>query len=144
LTRLSASTIRFLLVSLLIISGYFTGVANSLAQTIVKEIRFKKTSAREERVLMVIENFQQPKAFDLPEPSPRLVFDFLDARLRSSVEPTTDTQGELIKRIRVGRHPAPRKKVRVVLDLVPDYDYSVNQIFFQKNNVYAIMVTRSD
>ena len=130
--------------SFLLIAAAFVWPVTSFAQPVITDIRFEKTSAYEERVLLVIEKFHPPEAFDLSEPNPRLVFDFSGATIQGSVKSAPDTDGNLVKKIRVGRHWSPQKKVRLVLDLAPGHDYKVNQVFFEESAVFAIMVMLSD
>ena len=95
---------------LIVIATALTWLTNVFAQPVINEIRFEKISVHEERVLLVMEGFQPPKAFDLPEPIPRLVFDFFDATLQSSIKSATDTEGKLIKKISDGTALVARKK----------------------------------
>ena len=51
-----------------------------------------------------------------------------------------ETAGDLVKKIRVGIHQTPSRKIRVVLDLDSGRRYEIEQHFFQKEKVYAIIV----
>jgi hypothetical protein len=45
-----------------------------------------------------------------------------------------------IERIRIGIHEEPHPKVRVVMDFKPGRDYTVEQLFYKKENYYTLMV----
>ncbi len=45
---------------------------------------------------------------------------------------TIGVNGKYVLQVRTGIHPPPEPKTRVVLDLVPNHDYEVEQLFYEK------------
>lgn len=106
----------------------------------LKEIRFEKGTDGEERVLFVLNGYYPPKAFAIEGKRPRLICDFFDARLDKGVSRLIETDGYLIQTIRVGSHSSPTPKIRVVLDLRPDQDYEIRQVFSPDKKIYAVIL----
>ncbi|MFH2219783.1 MAG: hypothetical protein ABII68_08990 [Pseudomonadota bacterium] len=55
---------------------------------------------------------------------------------------TVPVNGKLIKQIRTHLH-RDDKKLRIVLDLDPEADYSVNPTYYRLNNIYCVEVKPS-
>lgn len=104
----------------------------------VKEIKIDKTSDGEEKITFVLGGFYPPKTFVLEEDTPKIVCDFPDTRVAERVKPNMDVNGTYLKKIRVGIHEGPPSKLRVVLDMVPNRNYSVKQTFYKKENYYTL------
>ena len=71
---------------------------------------------------------------------PRVVCDFFDAGLASEIGDSIEVNKGIVKKIRTGLHKWPKSKVRVVLDLVPERNYEIEQFFFEKENYYVLVV----
>jgi len=108
----------------------------------IKEIRFKTTARDEETILFMLKGSHTPDTFTLEGDRPRVVCDFPDTRLHSSIGMQIKTNGKIIRLIRVGHFQDPEPGLRVVLDLVPDKarDYEIQPVFFDDLNIYAIIV----
>jgi len=104
----------------------------------VKEIRVDKTPEGEEKITFVLSGFYPPKTFVSEEDSPKIVCDFPEARASEHIKQTIPVNGTYLKKIRVGIHEGPPSKLRVVLDMVPNKNYSVKQTFFKKENLYTL------
>ncbi|MBW2674593.1 MAG: AMIN domain-containing protein [Deltaproteobacteria bacterium] len=110
------------------------------SERVIEKIRFEKLSLTEERVSFKLGEYAPPRVFGLEGEKGRLVCDFFDTRIKRGISRTIQTDGNLILRIRVGLHTAPKQKVRVVMDLAPfDKDYTVEQHFYE-NNVFVVTV----
>ncbi|MFH0997852.1 MAG: hypothetical protein V1844_20490 [Pseudomonadota bacterium] len=48
--------------------------------------------------------------------------------------------GRYVMRVRTGIHPPPEPKSRIVIDLAPDHDYEVEQLFYESNNRYSMII----
>lgn len=107
---------------------------------LIKKIQFEKTSSAEEKVFFTLNGFYPPEIFPLKGERPRIVCDFLNAQLENPIGCLTETDGDFIQDIRIGIHSSPKPKIRVVLDLVPNQAYNVQQIFFRKENIFLIIV----
>lgn len=104
----------------------------------IKDIHVDVTPEGEEKVIFVLTDFKPPKTFVLEEDEPKVVCDFPDARFTATIGRKVEVNARFVQRIRIGIHKSPKSKVRVVLDLVPDQDYEVEQTFFRKENLYTL------
>ncbi len=115
--------------------------AHAATGPLLKGIEFKITSDTEERVLFKLSGFLQPEVFGLEGDTPRVVCDFLGMKIdKQHVKNIISTKGKYIKNIRVGLHSSPVPKTRVVLDLTPDHNYDIEQMFFKEENLFVIVV----
>ena len=105
------------------------------------KIRFEKTSSAEEKVFFTLNGFYPPGIFSLKGKKPRIVLDFFNAQLENPPNRLIETNGDFIQAIRIGFHSSPKPKIRIVLDLVPNQTYNVQQVFFRKENIFLIVVT---
>jgi hypothetical protein len=121
----------------MLLSNYPATAFNPL----IKKIRFEKTSQSEEKVFFTLNGFYPPEIFGLKGETPRIVCDFFNAQLKNAMNRLIETNGDFIKDIRIGVHSSPKPKIRVVLDLVPNQTYDVQQIFFRKENIFLIIIT---
>jgi len=112
----------------------------AIADPALQNLRFEKTSSREERVLFMLNGFYPPRVFDLTAPNPRVVCDFFGMGTRLT-EKNIPTSGTLVKKIRLGYHQGPPVRLRAVLDLSNEYDVEVHQFFFEEDSIYAIRIT---
>lgn len=106
---------------------------------ILRDVSFDNTSSDSEMVLFKLNDFYPPIVFGIEKGNPRVVCDFLDTELSRDVRPVLETNGEYVARIRVARHNDP-DKVRVVLDLVPNRNYDLQQVFFKEENLFVIVI----
>jgi hypothetical protein len=108
----------------------------------IKDIQFEAADAAErtETVHVTLNTLLYPTTFALVEGTPRVVCDFINAEPGKEINRTIEVNGRYIKRIRTGIHTNPKIKTRVVLDLVPDRDYTIQQIASSKNNRFSIVV----
>lgn len=104
------------------------------------EIRVELAEGGPEKVFFLVNGFYPPRYLALEGDSPRIACDFFGARLGKGVGRCIEVNGRLIQQIRTAVHGGKEPKVRVVLDLVPGKSYDVEQIFYQKDNLYVITV----
>ena len=104
----------------------------------IEEIQFNITPEGEEKVVFVLNGFYPPDTFVLEENVPKVVCDFSGSQLAPSIDRNREVNGSFVRKIRIGDHKGAEPKLRVVLDLVPDRDYEVEQIFFRKENLYTL------
>ena len=112
------------------------------AEPVLHEIRFEQLGEDKEKVYFKLNGFFPPKTFGIEEKQLRLVCDFADTQLQEGVPHRIDIRGNCIQRLRIGIHPPPQPKVRVVFDLVLNQDYAVQQVFYKKENIFAIIISR--
>jgi len=103
----------------------------------VTDIQVKITPEGDEKVIFTMSGFYTPEIFALEEAIPKVVCDFTDVNLGEKIkEHQIDVDGSFIKRVRIGVHEG--EKVRVVLDLSPNKDYDVEQLFLREDNIYVL------
>jgi len=113
------------------------------SQILIKAVRHLSVSTQTEKVLFELSGFHPPQTFTINGDRPRLVCDFKKARLGPGVKPQVSVNGTLIKDIRIARHQGHPSKVRIVLDLVPDRAYEVEQIFYQQESQFILTLNSS-
>jgi hypothetical protein len=110
----------------------------------IKGITFETADTPEpsETVHIQMDSLHHPVIFGMvnENDNPRVVCDFNNAEPIKSIERTIETNGRYIKRIRTGFHTKPKTKTRVVLDLIPDRDYTIQQIPSPTDNRFSIVV----
>jgi hypothetical protein len=106
----------------------------------ITDIRFEATQEGEEKVIFALNGFYPPKSFSIEGDQPRVVCDFFGTRLANSIIKQTTVGGQFIQQIRIGIHKGNEPKIRVVLDLVPEKQYKVKQLFFKEEHVYTLIV----
>ena len=131
-----------LLLLLAVLLSLAVAVPAPAADFTIKEIRFEAadTAERTETVHVMLNALLYPTTFALVEGTPRVVCDFINAEPAEDINRTIEANGRYIKRIRTGVHTNPEIKTRVVLDLVPDRNYTIQQIASSKNNRFSIVV----
>lgn len=111
----------------------------AVVDPILSDVSFNRTEDNTEMVLFKLNDFYPPIVFAIEKGTPRVVCDFLDTKLDRAVRPMIGANGEFVSRIRVARHDNP-EKVRVVLDLVPNRNYDLQQVFFKEVNLFVIVI----
>lgn len=82
-----------------------------------------------------------PDMFMLRDSMPlRMVCDFDVTLPAAGLQREMETQGRLVRRIRVGHQDKPFKRARVVLELDQDQAGRVDQEFFEKSSMFLITV----
>jgi hypothetical protein len=112
------------------------------AEFTIEGITFEVTETPEpaETVHIQMDSLHHPVIFGMVNDNPRVVCDFNNAEPSESIERTIETNGRYIKRIRTGFHSTPKTKTRIVLDLIPDRDYTIQQIPSPTDNRFSIVV----
>ncbi len=110
---------------------------------VIKAVRHLTVSKQTEKVLFELSGFQPPQTFTVNGDRPRMVCDFNRARLGPGVNQQVTVNGTLIKDIRIAHHQGPTSKVRIVLDLVPERAYEVEQIFYRQESQFILILNSS-
>lgn len=103
------------------------------------EVSFDDSSNRGEMVLFHLNDFFPPTVSAIEKNNPRVLCDFKNMRLSRDVQTKIDAKGKYVEGIRTAYH-ADKEKVRVVLDLSPDRDYDLQQVFFKNDNLFVLIV----
>jgi hypothetical protein len=104
----------------------------------INDIQYSKVSDTQDKVLIYVSARNNPKLQTLKGENPRIVLDFLNARNIGKEKYEINTDGNFIRRIRIGSYREPLQKVRIVFDMVPNKKYSVVQNFSKEENIYSI------
>ena len=112
------------------------------AEFTIEGITFEVTDTPEpaETVHIQMDPLHNPVIFGMVNGNPRVVCDFNNAEPTKTFARTIETNGRYIKRIRTGFHTKPKTKTRIVLDLIPDRDYTIQQIPSPADNRFSIVV----
>lgn len=103
------------------------------------EVSFDDSSNRGEMVLFHLNDFFPPTVSALEKNNPRVLCDFQNMRLSGDVQKNITADGKYVENIRTAYH-ADKDKVRVVLDLSPDRDYDLQQVFFKNDNLFVLII----
>ncbi len=115
----------------------------SSSQLLIKKISFEKTPDKGEKVSLQLTNFHAPVIFGVEEGAPSIVCDFMDAGVGDKVPEILAAKGEFVKQVRVEKRVNPHK-IRVILELVPNRHYDLQQVFFKEENLYVLIVKSRD
>jgi len=105
----------------------------------LSEVTFEDSSNKGEMVMFKLNDFYPPIVFGIEKGEPRVVCDFLGTDFSKDVKKTINSNGKFVKRIRLAKHKNP-DKIRVVLDLVPNSNYDLQQVFFKEDNLFVIII----
>lgn len=105
----------------------------------ILEVSFDDSSSKGEMVLFRLNDFYPPSVSAIEKDTPRVLCDFMAMNLGPNVQETILANGKYIERIRTARHQNP-DKVRIVLDLSPNRDYDLQQVFFKNGNLFVLIV----
>jgi hypothetical protein len=103
------------------------------------DVSFDDSSNRGEMVLFHLTDFSPPTVSALEKDNPRVLCDFMATAMGKGVEENIYANGKYVERIRTSRHQKP-DKVRVELELTPDRDYDLQQIFFKNDNLFVLII----
>lgn len=104
---------------------------------IVTDIKFKGEKDRE-KVCIAFNNFCTPEVMTLKGDKPRVVIDIKNVSSWSG-DYKTPVNGKLIKQIRTYLH-RDIEKFRVVLDLNPSNNYSLDKTYNTEKNIFCVVV----
>ncbi|MBT8360720.1 MAG: AMIN domain-containing protein [Desulfobacterales bacterium] len=107
---------------------------------VLESITYEKGDLNQERVLFKLNGIHTPKVFKIKGEKPRLVFDFLDTGYSGPVNRLKDTNGKLVKGVRIGIHNNP-PKTRVVIDLAVDEEYQFSEDFVVQENLLTVIIS---
>lgn len=111
----------------------------SSSPLVLSSVTFDNSTNRGEMVLFKLNEFHTPIVFGVKEGLPRVVCDFKGAETAKDVPSIIKTDGKYVHTIRIGRENSPQK-VRVVLDLISNKNYDLQQIFFKDDNLFVVII----
>jgi hypothetical protein len=107
--------------------------------TVLSTVLFDKNSNRGEMVMFRLNKFHPPVVFGLEEKKPRVVCDFQDTVPGERLKESVAANGKFVRNIRITKQAAERK-IRVVLDLMPNKSYDLQQVFFKNDNLFVLII----
>jgi hypothetical protein len=102
-------------------------------------ISFDDSSTKGEMVLFHLTAFQPPMVSAAEKDNPKVFCDFMGMELSKGVEVDIAAKGKFVERISTSKHSKP-DKIRVVLNLSPNRDYDLQQVFFKNDNLFVLIV----
>lgn len=110
---------------------------------LLSSVKFERTANKGEMVLFKLNGFYPPTVSGEEKGDPRVICDFAGTRLADSVVKDQLSNGEFIQRIRV-RQFNKKDRIQVILDLVPNNNYDLQQVFFKEDNLFVVIVNTYD
>lgn len=107
---------------------------------IVKNIQFQAVNHEMEKVFIMLDKSAVPEIFSLEGDRPRVVIDIKDAYCKGKSK--IPVNGKIIRQIRTYFHRDTRK-LRIVLDLRQTGNYTVAPVYYKKDNIYCIEVSKA-
>jgi hypothetical protein len=110
---------------------------------LLSAVTFENTANKGEMVLFKLNDFYPPTVFGIEKGEPSVVCDFPNTRLAVQVKEVLHCKGKFVESVRVSKHSKPNK-IRVVLNLVPNKNYDLQQVFFKEDNLFVIIINSLD
>ncbi len=105
----------------------------------ILDVTFDDSSNRGEMVLLRLNDFYPPTVSAIEKDTPRVLCEFPNMKLGQDVQSDIPANGKYVERIRI-QQDDETAKVKVVLDLSPDRDYDLQQVFFKNDNLFVLIV----
>ncbi len=115
----------------------------STTRPILHSIHFDNSTGTGEIVRFQLNGFYPPEVSAIEKGKPRVIFDFKNTTLANPIADIIKTDGKFIRSIRIGKHNNP-DKIRVIIDLIPDNHYNLEQMFFKEDKIFAIIINTID
>jgi hypothetical protein len=107
----------------------------------IKDISFKKEGHDRESVLIRADRSFTPDLSPIEEGNLRLVIDIKRSKPYTRGFSEISTGGEFVEKVRMFFHSETNTQ-RVVLDLSSSKSYRIHQVFFEKDNTFAVVIER--
>jgi len=105
----------------------------------ILDVTFDDSSNRGEMVLLRLNDFYPPTVSAIEKDTPRVLCEFSNMKLGQDVQSDISANGKYVERIRTQRDDEAGG-VKVILDLSPDRDYDLQQVFFKNDNLFVLIV----
>lgn len=106
----------------------------------IVEIGSDLTLPSAEMITIVLTGLFPPQTQVIEGRTPKIICDFPDVLMEKTIKRTIPIHGKYVLQVRTGIHPPPEPKSRIVIDLAPDHDYQVEQLFYEQNNRYSMII----
>ena len=115
-------------------------MADTASGKLLSAIQSEIISKNKEKVTFRLSGDYPPETFVINIDQPKVVCDFAGLLIGSNIGRIIKVNGALIEQIRVAYHEKPSAKVRVVVDLVPDRKYRIEQTFYRKEHIFELTI----
>jgi len=105
---------------------------------LIKAIRAEELTEERGKIFIELDGYHLPDTLVLEGDRPRIACDFYGLLPDPTLEKTIAVDAGIIQSIRLGVHSGGKAKTRVVIDLLPDNNYIVEQQFFIEENTYLL------
>ncbi len=112
-------------------------------EALLSEVSFENTSNKGEMVLFKLNGFYPPEVSGEENGTPKVTCIFAGARMGAELVKEQSPQGEFIERIIVEQE-GESAPIFVTLELVPNKNYDLQQVFFKEDNLFVIIVNSYD
>ncbi|MCX5853943.1 MAG: AMIN domain-containing protein [Deltaproteobacteria bacterium] len=109
----------------------------------VKNIRYFLEKEGKESIFIEFNRFYTPAMSTIQGKAPRIVLDITNVSSFKKEWAVISVGGKLIRRIR-GSINLQTNVARIVLDMEPSKDYSVNPVFYEKENTYSLEISEEN
>lgn len=115
----------------------------SSSQLIINKISFEQSPDKVEKVVIELNNFHPPVVLGKEEGMPTIICEFKEASAEQEVPAIISTNGNYITQIRVEKNINPQQ-VKVILELRPNRQYDLQQVYYKAQNLYVLFVKSLD
>lgn len=115
------------------------GSATEQAPLVLYEIVFESTPEKGEMVLFYLSDFLPPDVSAVEKDSLLVHCDFPNVEMAEKIPAEISTTGAFIKKISAKKNSNP-EKIQIELELSPEHNYDLQQIFYKKDNVFALII----
>lgn len=107
------------------------------------EISYENSSSKGEMIFFRLNGFYPPSVTADESETPKVNCEFTGMELGPDVQRTIEARGAYVQKVAT---TADKKggKVRVDIDLTPDRDYDLRQVFFKEDNLFVLIVNTLD
>ena len=112
-------------------------------EALLSDVKFENTSNKGEMVLFTLNGFYPPEVSGQENGTPKVTCVFAGTGLGADLIKEQSPNGEFISRI-VVKQESKTAPINVTLELVPNKNYDLQQVFFKEDNLFVIIVNSYD
>jgi len=112
-------------------------------EALLSEVNFENTSNKGEMVLFKLNGFYPPEVSGEENGTPKVTCMFAGARMGAELVKEQSPHGEFIEKIIIEQED-DLSPIQVTLELVPNKNYDLQQVFFKEDNLFVIIVNSYD
>ncbi len=112
-------------------------------EALLADVSFKDTSNKGEMILFKLNGFHPPEVSGEEKGAPKVTCTFKETMLGPEVVAVQQTDGEFVKKINVVKADGD-SPLRVIIELVANKNYDLQQVFFKEDNLFVIIVNSYD